>query len=271
MVQKTPKAALLSACGRVLEPIVRFLLKRGVTWREFSDLAKAVFVQVATADFGIRARPTNVSRVAILTGLDRREVRRVRDLLGQSEAPVSGYMSKPSQVLDGWHHDPQFIDPSGRPLALPFDGPEPSFTALVKRFAPALPAVAMFKELHSAGAVSRLDDGSVRVLLRYYVPRQAPAEEVRLWGSTLRDHATTVDFNLSRRSDQRSLFERRAINLHIDARVLPEFREFLEREAQQFLERVDDWLSKHQVSVQQSDRDYVRLGAGVYQIQDQTG
>jgi hypothetical protein len=267
MVSETPKTTLLSACGRVLEPIVRFLLKRGVSWREFSDLAKAVFVQVATADFGIRARPTNVSRVAILTGLDRREVRRVRDLLGQSEAQLSGYMSKPSQVLDGWHHDTQFIDSSGKPLVLPFEGPEPSFTTLVKRFAPALPAVAMFKELKSAGAVTRLSDGSIQVLLRSYIPRHIPAEQVRLWSSVLRDHAAAVDFNLSRKSDQRSLFERRAINLHVDARALPEFREFLEQEGQQFLERMDDWLSKHRVDLE-SDRASVRLGVGVYQIQD---
>ena len=63
----------------VMPSICRLLLRHEIGFREFSDLAKAAFVQVATEDYGIRGRPTNISRVAVMTGLTRKEVKRLRD------------------------------------------------------------------------------------------------------------------------------------------------------------------------------------------------
>ena len=104
------KQRMLLACRRLLAPIVRFLVKGGVSRKEFSELSKGVFVQVATADFGIRGRSTNPSRVAILTGLDRREVRKQREALANEEFVAAGYMTKASQVLGGWYQDPAYLD-----------------------------------------------------------------------------------------------------------------------------------------------------------------
>ena len=72
------KSSVLAACRVLLRPIVRLLLKSGVTWKEFADVAKTSFVEVATDEFGIRGRPTNVSRVAILTGINRHDISRQR-------------------------------------------------------------------------------------------------------------------------------------------------------------------------------------------------
>lgn len=57
------KAAVLVALAVVFEPVVRLMLRSGITWKEFSELSKAKFVEVAGAEFGIRGRPTNASRV----------------------------------------------------------------------------------------------------------------------------------------------------------------------------------------------------------------
>ncbi len=67
MEMSVTKSAL-NACERWLRPIARWLLRSGVTWKEFADLARGVFVVTASEEFGIRGRPTNVSRVALLTG-----------------------------------------------------------------------------------------------------------------------------------------------------------------------------------------------------------
>jgi hypothetical protein len=266
MRHESGKAALLAACGRILEPIVRFLLKGGVSWKEFSELSRSTFVQVATSDFGIRGRPTNASRVAILTGLDRRDVRKLRLALAD-EAPAVGYMTKASQVLDAWHHDPAFIDADKKPRKLRLETGSPSFSDLVRRFAPGLPAVAMAKQLKSAGAIAE-SDGRLYPLQRHYIPQHMPAEQVRLWSSTVRDLASAVGYNFTRPASAPALFERRALNLHIDARALPAFRAFLEHEGQQFLERIDDWLSAHELRGNDVELESIRLGAGVYQIQD---
>jgi len=52
--------------------------------------------------------------------------------------------------------------------------------------------------------------------------------------------------------------------------VAPECRvsPFLEREGQAFLERVDDWLTRHEAPADAQQRAVVRLGAGLFQIHD---
>lgn len=258
----------LDFLGTVLEPVIRLMLRVGVSWKEFSELSKAKFVSVATADYGIRGRPTNASRVAILTGIDRREVRKLRRT---GEPPAKkGYQSKASQLLSAWHHEADFLDAGGRPAALAIDGDGQTFAELMRRHAPALPLGAMIKELKAVGAIEELPNGSLRPLTRTYVPVGVPAERLRLWASHLSDIANTIEHNYSRDEDEPARFERRALYLNVDRSALPEFRQLLEAEGQALLERIDDWLSAHQVPDGDNDEDAIRLGVGIYHIQDRT-
>ncbi|HVY65418.1 MAG TPA: DUF6502 family protein [Gammaproteobacteria bacterium] len=264
MARDGDRQQILGFLGTVLEPVIRLMLRMGITWKEFADLAKTKFVEVATADFSVRGRPTNASRVAILTGLDRREVSRLRSAVTAAE-PV-GYHSKPSQILFAWHHEKDFLDAAGEPAVLPVEGDGASFAELMRRHAPALPHVAMIKELRNAEAVEQLPDGRLRALTRVYVPRGLPKERLRLWASVLSDVANTIEHNFARSPEMPSRFERRAVSLKVDRRALPEFRKLLEAEGQALLERIDDWLSAHEVS--EDSADAMRLGVGVYHIED---
>jgi hypothetical protein len=265
MEQSALRRRTLDFLGAVLEPVIRFVLRAGVTWKEFSDLSKAKFVEVATADFGIRGRPTNVSRVAILTGLDRRDVRKLRK--AAPEAPTKGYQTKASQILSAWHHDPDFLDVDGKPAVLAVDGHGATFTELMRRYAPALPAVAMIKELKTANSIEELGDRRLRALTKTYVPRGVSVERLRLWSSVLSDIANTIEHNFSRNEATPARFERRALSLRVDRKALPEFRELLEAAGQALLERIDDWLAAHQAA-DGDNEDAIRLGVGVYHIED---
>lgn len=257
------KALLLQACGLLLEPLIRLLLKSGITWKEFADVAKQKYVDVATEEFGIKGRPTNASRVAILTGLDRREVRRLRET-APIPAESRAYTSRATQVLAAWFHEPDFVGEDGRPRDLPLEGEHGSFAALMRRHAPALPPGAMVKELKAAGALEELGDGRVRALKREYIPRELDEAKIRLFGSILHDLGTTLEHNLTRTAGVAARFERRAISVRVAAGAAPEFRALLERAGQDFLVRIDDWLTAHEVG---DDEPAVRLGVGVYQIE----
>jgi hypothetical protein len=78
-MQDTAKNNVLSALLKALRPIARFLMKSGIGYREFAEISKSAFVDVATSDYGLRGRPTNISRVAVMTGLTRKEVKRLRE------------------------------------------------------------------------------------------------------------------------------------------------------------------------------------------------
>lgn len=261
---------VLQASRQWLRPVIHVLLRCGVTWREFADLARATYVEVASAKFGKRGRPTNVSRTAVLTGLSRRDVRKQRELLSGAPPAPSGYVTKASLVLSAWYQNSEFQDSKGRPALLPLEGAQRSFSALVHRCAGSdVPATTLVKELISAGAVRARSDGRLQVLQRSYIPHPMDEHLIRLWGSVLADVATTYVHNLTQTPKHPARFERAAVNDRIDARALPEFTKFLEREAQEFLERADAWLSAHQVAVDEKGKvETLRLGVGTYHIQD---
>lgn len=76
-MQEKLKQQVLDAFLLVMRPIVRILLRYGIGYREFLEVTKTAYVDVASSDFGLRGRPTNISRVAVMTGLTRKEVKRL--------------------------------------------------------------------------------------------------------------------------------------------------------------------------------------------------
>jgi len=116
------RCVVVQTCRVLLRPIASLLLQCGMTWREFAEVSKSVFVTVASQDYGLKGRPTNVSRVSILTGVSRKEIARVRALLEQEAEPMPNKTTDATRLLSGWHQDPDFVAPTGEPLVLAPDG-----------------------------------------------------------------------------------------------------------------------------------------------------
>ena len=264
------KEHVIRSCRYLLLPVVRFLLKHGVTWNEFGELSKEAYVKVAREDYGIEGRPTNNSRVAMLTGLSRREVARVRDTLldGQEQAAqLRG--NQISRILTGWHVDPEFLDSDGQPRDLPPAGASASLRGLLKRYAGDLPHGAIRKEMQRRGLVEELKDGRLRVLKRDFVYSELDPEIVRQLGLALHDHAATLEHNLDpdRRSARR--FEAIADNERITPRAVNVFQKLVESKGLAFLEDIDLWLTEHEIEPRDdTNAETVRLGVGVYLIYD---
>lgn len=258
------KQVALDALRLMFRPVARILLRAGITWRELAEVCKLTLVEVATEEFGIRGRPTNISRVAIMTGISRREVRRLRDRLEDASVADFTRMNSATRVLSGWFTDPDFSMAGNSPLPLGAAGESPSFEALCARYCGDVAPSTMLKELKRVGAVEESADGTLSARMRVYMPVHMDPEQVLTSGSVLEDLGDTVAYNLHREEGDLPRFERRATNTEMPARVVPEFKDFLDREGQAFLERVDAWLSEHEDTKSDSQ---VRLGLGTYWIQ----
>ncbi len=248
-----------------MRPIVRFLLRQGMLWRDFAELAKETYVEIARAEYGIDGRPTNNSRVAMLTGLSRREVARVRDVLLDivpQEAERAG--NRMARILTGWFTDPEFTAPDGTPQNLS----PVTFEVLLKCYAGDLPHTAVKKEMLKHGLIEELDGGYLRVLQRDFVYSSLDPEIIRQMGIALHDHAATLDHNLDEERQGSPRFERLADNTRIPVDVIDEFHDFVEARGLEFLKEIDTWLSDHQSDGQEATT--VRLGAGAYLIQNNT-
>jgi len=263
--------ALRSATRYLLLPIARIMIRGGITWKEFAEIGKAAFVEAAGQDYGIDGRQTNASRVALLTGLSRREVARVRSVLACDEEQEQEMPeSQIPRLLSGWHQDPDFTEPGGKPKQLDKDGGKGSFKDLLKRYAGDIPPVAFTKELVRLGLVKEMN-GKMQVLSRNYTPGRSDPAILRQASIALHDHASTVAHNVRADREGDPRFERLVTNLSVSPAVAEEFHALLKKEGQKFLERLDSWLSEHE-----HDRPFgprsrpVRVGAGVYYILSKT-
>jgi len=187
-----------------------------------------------------------------------------------------GRLHGATRVLTGWYLDGDFTDEAGLPLELRFEhGQEqsdgPTFTDLCRRYGGDLAPVTMRRELCRVGALEELPDGGLRVLKRYYMPLQMDPDAMVRAGSMLEDLGTTVSFNLGKPEEEPSRFAGRAINTRIRPADARRFVAYLEEEGQAFLERVDEWLSRHEAPPADGGTKArtLRVGAGVYGIHDE--
>jgi len=262
------KSATQQACRLLLRPIASMVLKCGMTWKEFSDLSKSTFVEVATDEYGIKGRPTNISRVSILTGIARKEVKRQRDLL-RNESPVDkGKTTDASRVLSGWHQDPLYLDTDGNPKSIPESGAVPSFESLCATYGGDISRTAMQKELEKTRAVERTPGGKLKAISRFYQPAVHDDENLRWAVSLIRDLVETMNNNVFLDDSHVARFGRKAENEHMPVSAIPAFRKFLEQRGQAFLEEVDDWLTEQVANDTIKTTKYVRIGVGMFAIED---
>lgn len=156
-----------NALVRILRPLARMLLRNGVSYKAFAELAKRVFVEVAREEFRIPGRKQSDSRVSVITGLSRKEVKRVRAEPGTGDENVLRLHNRASRVIYGWLNDTQYQDAQGRPLPLAVESrAEPNFIDLVRRYSGDAPPRAVMDELERMQATARLDDGRLRLVVR---------------------------------------------------------------------------------------------------------
>lgn len=266
-MKTTPQKTLKKIIYPVMKPVIRLMLHCGVTYREFADACKHLYVDVAAENFGINGRPTNTSRIAVLTGLDRKQIKAIRDQMSSETPAVAQATDRISRVLSGWHQDELFIDANGQPRTLNEKGPD-SFAELARRYGGDIPPGALLKELIRSGAVEKTPEGLLMPLARTYIPAGNKDASLQRAASVISDMGETLCHNLFDSDNQANRhFERRASNLNIPVSHIPAFKAFMAEKGQEFLEEVDAWLTANELSAESEPVETVRLGAGVYWIE----
>jgi hypothetical protein len=264
MSENDVKKPLLAACRHLLHPLVRILLRHGVSYGEFADSVRGAYIDIAQNELVPPDRPQTDARIAILTGLTKQDVFRIRSLDGE----VDGVgLSRIARVLQGWSQDPQYLGPYGLPLEVPFSGGKISFEELVRRYAGDVPPRALLEELLRVRAAFETDDGYVRLLNRTYLP--APLDPVGLerLGKVVNYFIDTVDFNLQKKKQGAGRFERYAMTVEgLSPEAFKRFDELIREKGQEFLEKVDDWLGDNETKGGQSlsDDESVKTGIGIF-------
>lgn len=261
-------AALLRALERLLRPVARIALRYGLTYAAFDEVARRVFVEVTGKEFALPGRKLSDSRIAVLTGLTRREIAKIRKTDGPGEDDEDR-LNRAARVIAGWRRDPEFRGAGGKPLALPFEDGAPSFHSLVRRYAGDVPTRATLDELLRVGAAERTRDGRIRLIARAYVPPAAEFDKLTILGSHGADLMRVLDHNLEAAPDE-ALFQRRVVYDNIPADRSARIRPVVGRAAQALLERLDRELAAHDrdASPDVEGEGRMRAALGIYYLEE---
>ncbi len=266
-MQKDSQTSVLAACRYLIKPLVKLLLQYGIGYREFADVCKSAFVEVATDEYGLRGRPANLSRVAILTGLSRKEVRKLRTKDRSSDGVFAAHGLNPaSMVLRGWYSDPQFLSASGTPIPLSQKGRAPNLSSLVKRYAGDLPVGAVIGEMRRVGVVEETENGGIRPVGLKFMPPNIDGQLFASGATSIHNLISTIRHNVSPECGKDKYFERYAWSNYLPQRAASKFQELVAEKGSDFLELLDNWLKKNEkgsVSVSKS-RLKSEVGVGVY-------
>jgi hypothetical protein len=255
----------------LLRPLVRLSLERGLACGEMVAVLKRAYVDVAERDFVVDGRKQTTSRISLLTGLTRKEVRR---LLSAEDAPNTwrdrSRINRAARVLSGWARDPDFRDRRGGPASLPFETEQgPSFTELVRRHGADVTARAVLDELLRVGAVRHLKDGRLRPVDRAYLPQADEGAKMAILGTDVADLISAIDHNITETS-QEPFYQRKVAYDNLPAEYLPKLRGLVRRDAQKLLERLDGEMARNDrdVTPDAASPGGKRAMVGIYYFED---
>jgi len=194
----TPPKALVSAIARLLRPLVRLLIAKGLGLPALIDMLKEVYVSVAEEDFPTPGKKQTDSRISVLTGVHRKDVKRLRNVKPEEfVAPRS--IGLGPLVVARWLSTAATIDANGQPLPLPRQAESPtgpSFDALVAGVSTDIRPRALLDEWVRLG-VARIDSqGRVVLNQAAFVPEKGFDEKAFYLGRNVHDHLAAAGNNL---------------------------------------------------------------------------
>ncbi len=185
---------LKSAIKHLLKPLMRFLIQKQLTLPTLMELVKSAYVEVAEKDFAIEGKAPTDSRINLLTGVHRKDVKRLRDLDEQHKP--SERLSISSLMLASWMSEAPFAH-NGQPLALPKNG-DNSFESLANLYSRQnIRATSIMENWLEMGWISEDKQGLLTLNLDTLQENQLSEDQLFFFAENLADHMAASTHNLN--------------------------------------------------------------------------
>ncbi len=246
---------VVAALRRILRPLVRLLLTHGVTYPLITDIVKATYVDVARREFRLSGKRQTDSRISLLTGVHRKDVKRlIEEGERGAEAPVG--VSLGAALVARWLGEPDLTDAQGRPLPLPrlaSDGGRTSFEALVESVSKDIRSRVILDEWLRVGVVQL--DRQDRVVLNpnALAPSRDFGEKLQFLEANVHDHLSAAVHNLS--GAQPPMLERSVFYDQLSAGSVEELRQLANELAMHAIQV----LNRRAIELERDDQERSRL------------
>ena len=254
-------------CRRVLHPLVRILVRFGISAGEFKAIVDSVYAHAGSEYLVEQGERMTYSKLAVITGINRAFLPGILANPQDEFRPRSNTQShRAARVLNGWYDDRLFQTSLGEPAVLPIDGERHSFRQLVELYSGGVYYQTMLSELERVGAIRLSSGNRVRAVRRTPVTGGANLESVLTTGETAGDLLNTLEHNLTSPADEH--LPVRSLIGPADPRALPLFRTQLGKRADALLEVLDLFIRSHPPEEGTSDASNagVELGAAVIAV-----
>jgi hypothetical protein len=267
------REGLVGALAVLLRPLVRRLLASGVPFGQVEARLRELFVEVAETELPLPGRRQTDSRIALVTGINRKEVRRIRSADRKLAAPRSFSMNHAASLISRWQTDRETSDRAGRPRPLPYQASRgPSFMKLARKVTGDLAPRILLDELVRSGAAELRPDDVVVLKGEAYVPTVEAAEQLEILGEDPAELIETILVNILGETNER-LLQRKVFFDNLGAEGGSRVRAEMRREGERFLRRVNRLLARYDRDrnprAPGGDRHYA--GVGVYYFERPAG
>jgi hypothetical protein len=259
---------LYAAILKLLRPLVRLALKRGISYKTFVSLAKWVFYDVAKKELIIEGRKQTQSRISVVTGFSRKEVKRLSEMAPPTARDQGEHYNRAARVIAGWRRDNDYLDAKGRPVIIPITGNGATFENLVKRFSGDMPHRAVLDELTRLGALKLEPDNRVRLVQDAFTPTADEALKFHILGTDASLLIATIGHNIDP-ATEKPFFQRKVQYDNLPEEILADFRRMSGQQAQNFLDNMDRYLAINDRDLNPEIRGTGRYiaGIGIYYFQ----
>ncbi|WP_281054681.1 DUF6502 family protein [Thiothrix nivea] len=231
---------------------------------------KQIYVEVSEDLLKASGERPTTSRIAIATGLTRKEVAQLRQGADENDLMMpTGSYNRGSRVMTGWLQDTEFLGADGKPAVLPIQGETGSFAALVSRYSGDMPYRAMLREMERVGVVSA-DDDYVQLLGGGYIPHGDEDEKLGILGTDVSALITTIDHNLKVTDRQQLHFQRKVSYDNLPLEALPAFKAMVSQDGMDLLIKFNQWLvtQDRDSNPQVKGSGQMRAGVGIYYFEE---
>jgi hypothetical protein len=217
-----PQPALAAqAVAQLLKPLARLMIGHGLQLPSMVELLKKALVDEAMGAYGLTDKGSSDTRIALLTGVHRKDVKRLRETT-DAAGPAIPMVPIAASVVARWISDPHYLnaDQTARELArTPKRGQpgEADFTTLVAQVSRDVGARAVLDELVRLGVVDLRDDGYVALKTAAFVPKSGLDESFNFLASNVADHLASAVQNLTPGHAGPPVLEQSAFSMDLSA------------------------------------------------------
>lgn len=227
---------------KLLRPALLFCLKRSLALADLIEAAKKVYVELAAEQLEKEGAKINHSRLSIITGIHRTEIKR---LYAQKETKELS-SAIVARLISRWRQDSRFLTKSGRPRSLNFEGERSEFEKLVRSVSMELGTGLARFQLVRTGAAKEVNNGTaLKLVASGFVPRGNSAAEFEIMGEDIEDLAWAVIENLEHENEEdRVNFHAKTAFDNIDQDDLPEIQAWFVKQCASMHAKAERYLSK---------------------------